>query len=68
MCFVELLTIRISPFVPSPARVMQPDDSGHYSQFVSAGGGGDETLKTFVTVIASRPEMKGGCRQLGQCH
>lgn len=68
MSFVELLTIRISPFVPSLASLTQPDNSGHYSQGVTAGGDGDETPKTFVTVIASRPEMKGGCRQLGQCH
>lgn len=56
----------ISSFVPSLASLAQPDDSCHYSQCVSAGG--DETPKTFLTVIASRPEMKGGCRQLGQCH
>lgn len=64
----ELLTIRISSFVPRLASLTQPDDSGHYSQRVSAGGDGDETPKTFVTAIASRPERKGGCRQLGQCH
>lgn len=68
MPFVELLTIRISPFVPSLASLTQPDDSGHYSQCVSAGGDGDGAPETFVSVIASRPEMKGGCSQLGQCH
>lgn len=38
--------------------IMQPDDSGHYSQCTSGEGDHDDTKDFCASVIASRPEMR----------